>query len=184
MRLLQNDGVRPPLTLSYPQPGAELVSEIYDRFGRGNPVKLSLLICCFSLIACALGQTAVDSAGQEAKLIALERSWNQAQLARDAHALDTLTSARFVNTEWDGEFSDKAKFLADISDPEFKPSVMNVQEMKIMMYGPTAIVVGIYRVKGVSSGKPYDHLGRFTDTWILEGGKWLCVASHTSLLKK
>jgi hypothetical protein len=27
-------------------------------------------------------------------------------------------------------------------------------------------------------------VGRFTDSWIYEGGKWQCVASHTSLLKK
>jgi len=27
-------------------------------------------------------------------------------------------------------------------------------------------------------------MGRFTDTWVLDMGKWQCVASHTSLLKK
>ena len=32
--------------------------------------------------------------------------------------------------------------------------------------------------------EPYEHVGRFTDTWIFQDGKWLCVASHTTLLKK
>ena len=30
----------------------------------------------------------------------------------------------------------------------------------------------------------YEHFGRFTDTWMLENGRWQCVASHTSLVKK
>ena len=38
--------------------------------------------------------------------------------------------------------------------------------------------------KGTYQGKPYNHVGRFTDTWVLDLGKWQCVASHTSLLKK
>jgi hypothetical protein len=27
-------------------------------------------------------------------------------------------------------------------------------------------------------------VGRFTDTWFQDLGKWQCVASHTSLIKK
>jgi hypothetical protein len=56
--------------------------------------------------------------------------------------------------------------------------------VKVNIYRETAVVTGLYRTKGSFDGKPYDHLGRFTDTWILENGRWECVASHTSLLKK
>ena len=48
----------------------------------------------------------------------------------------------------------------------------------------TAVVTGIYLTKGTYSGRIYEHTGRFTDTWIFENGRWLCVASHTSLVKK
>ena len=47
-----------------------------------------------------------------------------------------------------------------------------------------AVVTGVYHTQGTYHGKPYDHYGRFTDTWVLDMGKWQCVASHTSLLKK
>jgi hypothetical protein len=33
-------------------------------------------------------------------------------------------------------------------------------------------------------GEPFDHYGRFADTWVYSNGKWVCVASHTSTLKK
>jgi hypothetical protein len=47
-----------------------------------------------------------------------------------------------------------------------------------------AVVAGVYHAKGSYKGKPFDHYGRFTDTWVYLNGKWLCVASHTSALKK
>lgn len=125
-----------------------------------------------------------QSESQEGKILALENMWNQAQLHRDAGALEALIANRFVNTEYDGEVSDRVQFLADIRDPKFKPSAVNLQDMKVNIYRETAVVTGIYHTKGAYNGKPYDHLGRFTDTWIFEDGKWQCVASHTSLVKK
>ncbi len=114
----------------------------------------------------------------------LERLWNEAQVNRDSAALDALVSSRFVNTEWDGEISDKQKFLADIKDPRFKPAQANIQALKMNFFGETAVVTGIYHTQGTYQGKSYDHVGRFTDTWVFDQGKWQCVASHTSLLKK
>ena len=120
---------------------------------------------------------------QEGKLLALEKMWNQAQIARDSNAIQSLIADKFIDTEYDGEVSDREKFLADIRDPEYKPSAMNVQEVKVNLYRDTAVVTGIYHTRGTYNRKAYDHVGRFTDTWIFEGGRWQCVASHTSLIK-
>ncbi|HEY1399936.1 MAG TPA: hypothetical protein VF953_00020, partial [Terriglobales bacterium] len=45
-------------------------------------------------------------------LVALERMWNQAQVSRDATAVAGMIGDRFVNTEYDGEVSNRGKFLA------------------------------------------------------------------------
>lgn len=121
---------------------------------------------------------------RETKLLVLERMWNEAQVNRDASSLDSLVASRFVDTEWDGTVSDKQHFLADIKDPLFKPSLLTIQDVKMNFFGDTAVVTGSYHTQGTYQGKPYDHLGRFTDTWVTEDGKWQCVASHTSLIKK
>ena len=89
-----------------------------------------------------------------------------------------------MNTEWDGEVSERGKFLADIADPAFKVNALNIQDVKVNLYRETAVVTGSYRTRGTYQGRAYDHLGRFTDTWIFQDGRWQCVASHTSLLKK
>lgn len=114
----------------------------------------------------------------------MERLWNEAQVNRDSAALDALVGARFINTEYDGEVSDKTKFLADIRDPQFKPTTASIQDVKVNLFGDTAIVTGNYHTKGTYQGHPYEHFGRFTDTWVLDNGRWQCVASHTSLVKK
>jgi len=143
------------------------------------------LLCCLLLALCSFAQnTSPKTDSPEAKLLALDRMWNQAQLLRDSDALQALIADRFINTEWDGEVSDRGKFLADIRDPKFQPDTMSIQDVKVDLYGNTAVVTGNYHTKGSYNGKPYDHVGHFTDTWIREDGKWECVASHTSLMKR
>jgi ketosteroid isomerase-like protein len=144
-----------------------------------------ITICCCLVLALGSVRVAAQQADpRESKLLVLERLWNEAQVHRDSSALDALVSSRFVNTEWDGEISDKQRFLADIKDPRFKPTIANIQDVKMNFFGDTAVVTGVYHTQGTYQGKPYDHVGRFTDTWVLDLGKWQCVASHTSLLKK
>ncbi len=138
----------------------------------------------FFLTLCSLVAAAQQSDPRETKLLVLERLWNEAQVNRDAASLDALVGSRFVNTEWDGQVSDKQHFLADIRDPLFKPSLLTIQDVKMNFYGDTAVVIGTYHTQGTYQGKSYEHLGRFTDTWVLENGTWRCVASHSSLIKK
>jgi len=146
---------------------------------------LKLGACCLLITLCAAAQTSKGASSSEAaKLVALERMWNEAQVGRDARAIANMIGDRFINTEWNGEVSDRAKFLTNFADPKFEPSFMNIEDVKVEMYSGVAIVTGIYHTKGVYGGKPYEHTGRFTDTWIFHDSKWLCVASHSSLLKK
>jgi ketosteroid isomerase-like protein len=142
------------------------------------------LSCCLLLAVCAVALAAQQADPRETKLLVLERLWNEAQVNRDAQALNALVASRFVNTEYDGEISDKQKFLAEIKDPLFKPTMANIQDVKMNFFGDTAVITGIYHTQGTYQGRPYDHVGRFTDTWVLDSGKWQCVASHTSLIKK
>jgi ketosteroid isomerase-like protein len=143
------------------------------------------VLCCLVLTLTSFSQTASHlPESSESKLLVLEHLWNEAQLHRDSGALSDLISDRFVNTEFDGEVSDRSKFLAEISDPQFKPTIMTIADMKIDAYSQAAIVTGSYHAKGSYNGKPYEHFGRFTDTWVIDKGKWECVASHSSLVKK
>ena len=152
---------------------------------RSGSLIMKAAACCLLINACAFTQTSqANSSAETAKLVALERMWNQAQVIRDATAVASMIGDKFINTEWDGEVSDRGKFLADFADPKFQPSLMNIQDVKVDMYATTAIVSGAYHTKGTYGAKPYEHFGRFTDTWVKVNGTWQCVASQSTLVTR
>jgi hypothetical protein len=145
------------------------------------------VVVCLLWIAGSLasGQNPVEpSHGSDSLLIALENAWNQAQLHHDSKALEGLLADTFVSTDNDGTFMNKSQFLIDNKDLSYAPSLMANKDERVFVYENAAVVAGIYHAKGLSKGKPFDHFGRFTDTWIFLNGKWRCVATHTSALKK
>jgi hypothetical protein len=139
-----------------------------------------MLVGGFSLSWYPANETSVEAS----KLIALENAWNQAQLHHDAKALDSLVSDAFVYTDYDGTVMNKAQFLADLQDPEYHASLIANENARVISYPNVAIVVGTYHSKGTYKRQPFNHYGRFTDTWMYLNGKWQCVASHTNLVKK
>ena len=123
--------------------------------------------------------TAKDEGG---RVLGLENAWNHAIEAKDTKALDMLLASTFIAVEIDGSMSSKSEFLASIKDPEYKPSQAVNEQLSVQVYGDAAIVVGIFRIKGIEKGKPYVHRERFTDTWIKHDQSWQCVASHATLI--
>ena len=144
-----------------------------------KPVLMGLVLC---FAVCSAGFAA--NPADESKILALENAWNQAQLHHDAAALDQLLPASFVNTDYDGTVMNKAQFLADLKDPGYQVSLVVNQDVKIYSYSNAAVVTGTYHTKGKYKGKPFEHWGRFTDTWLFQDATWQCVASHSSLITK
>ena len=128
--------------------------------------------------------SAYDNYADASKLIALENAWNLAQLHHDAKALNNLISDGFVYTDYDGTVMNKAAFLRDLQDPEYHATLIANDEARVISYVNAAIVVGTYHSKGTYKRQPFEHYGRFTDTWLYQDNKWQCVASHTNLIKK
>jgi hypothetical protein len=127
---------------------------------------------------------AFDNFADASKLIALENAWNQAQLHHDAKAVSNLVSDGFIYTDYDGTVMNKAAFLKDMQDPEYRATLIANEQTRVIPYVNAAIVVGTYHTKGTYKRQPFEHYGRFTDTWLYQDNKWQCVASHTTLIKK
>jgi ketosteroid isomerase-like protein len=139
-------------------------------------MKRTLLFCLPFFVFSLLGH-----AEDKSRIIALENSWNQAELHNDAHAVDMLLADDFVMTVADGYTLNKAAMLASVRDTSYRPDMLQSENMEVHMYGTTAIVTGSYVEKGKDKGKPFERRGRFTDTWINLAGQWRCVVSHFSV---
>jgi hypothetical protein len=142
-------------------------------------MRLQIAIC---LLFCFAAMAVAQSSGDDKVILALENGWNQAQVHHDAKALEALVANGFISTDNDGVVMNKAQFLEDAKDMAYKADSAANDEVKVQMYDKAAVVTGRYHTKGTFKGKAFDHWGRFTDTWIYQGGRWQCVASHTSHL--
>lgn len=136
------------------------------------------------LASLALVQNISMAQGDETKIIALENLWNQMQLNHDADAMGKLLDEDFVFTDYDGTVMSKEQFLETIRDKSYQLTVEASENMKLHRHGDTVVVVGATHEKGTYKGKPYQHQGRFTDTWMKKSGQWLCIASQLSLISK
>lgn len=125
-----------------------------------------------------------DNKAEKSMIIALENAWNQAQMHRDGEALNRLVGDNFVYTDWDGTVLKKKQFIADSKDPSVETTSVANDDVDVYFYPGFAIVTGAYHAKGTNRGRPFDHHGRFTDTWMMSDGQWRCVASHTNLTRR
>jgi len=144
-----------------------------------RPLALLLALVCLPFL-----QSISGAQGDETKIIALENLWNQMQVNHDADAMGSMLDNDFVLTDYDGTVYSKGQFLATIRDKSIQLTVEVSEDMKLHRHGDTVIVTGSTREKGTEKGKPFSHLGRFTDTWIKKDGQWLCIASQLSLIGK
>lgn len=117
----------------------------------------------------------------EAMLRALENSWGQAVMAKDMKALEMLLGADLVFVDYDGKLMDRQQYMASIKAAPRAASQVTNELMTVHSYGTVAVVNGLYHERGTRNGKAYVLHERFTDTWVLRHGNWVCVASHSTL---
>ncbi|HUM06152.1 MAG TPA: nuclear transport factor 2 family protein [Terriglobales bacterium] len=138
-------------------------------------VTLIVLLAALPLFA----QSDSDDAVQ-AKIIALEKAWNQAYKLGDGKALGGLLDDGIVLIEDDGSMKTKGAFLASLKSATANEEQVAPESLTVRVFGKTAIAVGVFAAKGTKGGKPYVRRERFVDTWILKNGNWVCVATNAT----
>jgi ketosteroid isomerase-like protein len=114
-----------------------------------------------------------------AKTIAdLENKWSEAQKIGNADLVAPMLAEGFVNTDAEGQTYGRDRLLFDLKGAKWE--VNGISDVKVTVYGSTAIATGAWVGKGVDGdGSKIDRRERWTDTWVKMGnGKWLCVAGQ------
>jgi len=142
------------------------------------------LVFLFAASSSTVAQDEADSAARRSRVLALESAWGIAEKDKDTRALDALLDDSLTYIDYDGTLKTKSDFLAGVRSLWDHREQQVVDSMSAHVYGDTAVVTGIYRVKGIDKGKPYQRRGRFTDTWVNRNGLWVCVASQYTLLSR
>ena len=126
------------------------------------------------------GAVAQGAGTAEQAVTAAEHQWLKSQQTNNVELLAPLLADKVVETTEEGKVlvGKDAVLAAAKSD---KWSSAEYTDLKVTVFGDTAIATGTFAGKGTdAAGKPIDARARFTDTWVMANGKWLCVATHDS----
>ena len=123
----------------------------------------------------------------EHQLIELERQLSDALVREDAVVLDRLWSNDLVFTFPNGKASNKAQRLAGqkpAAQPSQSESAISNDEVKVFLYGNTAVVTVLSTWSGKENNQAYSSQFQATHVWVKQEGQWQLVAAHVSPVKK
>jgi ketosteroid isomerase-like protein len=92
-------------------------------------------------------------------------------------ALERLLAKDYVAIDIHGTAIDKRQRLQQFQDAGLSFESVGSEQQSVRAFGNTAIVTGIYNVKGVANGKPIDGQYRYLDVWVKRDGQWQAVAT-------
>jgi ketosteroid isomerase-like protein len=144
------------------------------------------LWCLSGLLAISVSAWSQGQSGAgatEKAIAALENTWLQSQKTNNPELVAPLLADKFVSTDGEGKLTNKTEALAEAKGRKYTSA--DYENVKVTVFGDTAIATGGFRGKGTeASGKPFDEHERWTDTWVkMPSGKWQCVATQATPVK-
>src|SRR5712692_4749724 len=131
------------------------------------------LICATALLVSAQD----EDAAARSQVLALEKAWNQAYKAGDTKALASILDNSLVLVEDDGSLKTKTEFLASVQASSANQEQAAPESLTVRVFGNTAVAIGVIAVKGTKRGKSIVQRECFIDSWIIENGTWVGLAT-------
>lgn len=138
------------------------------------------VLCAGLMLSLGMAVSFAEQGGMSndaGRVLALETAWNHAIEAKDAKAIEMILADSMVAVESDGSLSTKSEYLTGIKAADFQPSQAVNEKNEVHIYGDTAVVVGVFRIKETEKGRSVLHRERTVDTWMKMNGTWKCVAA-------
>jgi ketosteroid isomerase-like protein len=120
----------------------------------------------------------------EEELLKLENEFARAVASNDADALDRLLADDWIIVDPDGSIIDKARFLGVIRSGALSHDSMESTDLRVRLYGNTAVVTGLTTSKGKFMGQEFTSCERATDIFVKQTGRWQCVFTQLTRFTK
>ena len=111
-------------------------------------------------------------------LTALNTDYVNSVQHSDVKRFDEILASDFYCSNPDGSLVDRAGFLRQTARPVAIKNLM-AEDVLIRILGDTALIharTAYTKPDGSAGG------GRYTDVWIRQNGRWLCVSAHVTRL--
>jgi ketosteroid isomerase-like protein len=121
----------------------------------------------------------------EATIRDIEDKWEASVKSHDPSVAKEYLAEDFRGVSSRGKLMSKANLLAEIKkDTDTYTSTKNGKVDVRVFGGQFAVATGTSTEAGkAKDGKDFKRTFRWTDVWVLRGGKWQCVASQAMLVK-
>jgi hypothetical protein len=137
----------------------------------------------FLVLASAMpGQTQGDKNSVEQILIQMEHDWSRADTEKDAATLDRILADDWIGIDFEGTVLTKPQALRDIDSGSASLESTVLSDMKVRIYGNTAVVTGADTEKSEYHGKDSSGKYLWTDVFVFRNGRWQAVSSQSTKL--
>ena len=143
-------------------------------------MRLTSVVVCLLLSAAAFAQSSPSKksggSSEEERIKALEVERTAALVAHDLKTLERTTPPDYTVIGSTGLLQDQKAFLDQVRSGDLRLASDDLDEMKVRIYGSTAVLTGRSTVKGTFRGRDISGQDRFTRVYVKRAGVWVPVA--------
>ncbi len=114
----------------------------------------------------------------EQEVLKVNKEYGEAYVRGDAEAVDRLMADDYISTISTGEVVDRARSMKEIKSGDTKVESGQDDDVRVRVYGDTAVVTGLWASKGQNKGKAFDNKERYTAVYVKRDRRWQVVAEH------
>ena len=135
---------------------------------------ISVLIFTTASIALAQEQSAQTNQNRSVDQVIrqLDHERIQAQIGANAVALNRIYADDFIGIGPSGTVRTKPQVISDFTSGDLKFQSITTEDVRVRVYGNTAVETGISTMIGQDKGKAVPRDNRFTRVWIKQAGLW------------
>lgn len=144
--------------------------------------KISLLLAIVSVwILRSYWSNAQSTAGfatlsnTEQAVVEVEKQRFAAQVNLDYGFLEKSLGDDLHYCHSNGLIDTKNSFLQSMRDGKLRYLQLNIEEIKVRVYGKTAIITGVCAAKVLSNGQELNTRFKYTDAYVKRKGQWQLV---------
>jgi ketosteroid isomerase-like protein len=133
-------------------------------------------VLCLAAVSAVPARGQGSTASVEDQIKKMEKDRAAAVVKGDVATLEGLTSDDYMFINAYGQLSDKATTMNGIKTGNIKLTSNEVSDLKVRVYGNTAVVTGKANSKGTIGGRELKAPVLFTRVYVKNNGKWQSVA--------
>jgi ketosteroid isomerase-like protein len=120
----------------------------------------------------------------EEGLLKVEKEFAQAIVSNNLEGIGRLVADDWIIIDSDGGIVDQTRFFEVIKSGALTHDMMESEDLRVRVYGASAVVTGLTRTKGKFMGQEFSTQERATDVFVKRDGRWRCVLTHLTRLPK